>query len=126
MALSYFNEAVGGVQQLWVSDGTSLGTHVVATFGAGAISDLTTIGARVFFAVNSGGNGQELWTSDGTTAGTVMVKDIAPGATSSSPADLTNVTACSISRPTTARMALSYGDRTGPPPEPLWSRTSRL
>jgi ELWxxDGT repeat protein len=81
MALSYFDEEFGGVQELWVTDGTALGTHVVASFGNGAISDLTTIGSR----------GPELWTSDGTSSGTFMVKDIWPGANGSTPDDLTNV-----------------------------------
>ena len=76
MALSYFNEVVGGVEQLWVTDGTSVGTHVVASFGAGLIQNLTTIGSRVFFSVDDGAHGQELWTSDGTAAGPAMVKDI--------------------------------------------------
>ena len=30
MALSYFNQVIGGVSQLWVTDGTALGTHIVA------------------------------------------------------------------------------------------------
>ena len=90
MALSYFNEFVGGVDQLWVTDGTALGTHLVASFGASAIQNLTTIGARVFFGLSDGTHGEELWTSDGTAAGTMMVKDIFPGSTSSFPAFLTS------------------------------------
>ena len=90
MALSYFDEEVGGVEELWVTDGTSLGAHAVASFGSGAIQSLTTIGSRVFFAVNDGTHGQELWTSDGTAAGTMMVKDIFPGPTSSFPTFLTS------------------------------------
>jgi hypothetical protein len=44
MALSYFNEVIGGIEQLWVTDGSSLGTHIVASFGGFAIVNLTTIG----------------------------------------------------------------------------------
>jgi hypothetical protein len=32
MALSYFEEEIGGVKQLWVTDGTVSGTHIVASF----------------------------------------------------------------------------------------------
>ena len=91
MALSYFDDTVGGVEELWVTDGTVAGTHAVASLDSAAISDLTAIGSRVFFAVDDGVHGQELWTSDGTAAGTVMVKDINPGSDGSFPSELTNV-----------------------------------
>ena len=77
MALSYFDKFVG-FHQLWVADGRKV-LHAVASFGQGAIQNLTTIGSRVFFSVQSAANGVELWTSDGTAAGTVMVKDVNPG-----------------------------------------------
>ncbi len=96
MALSYFDKVSGGVHQLWVSDGTVPGTHVVASFGSAssgsnAIFNLTTIGSRVFFGVDDGVHGRELWTSNGTAAGTLMVKDIAPGPNSGQPISLLNV-----------------------------------
>ena len=91
MSLSYFAENNAGVEQLWVSDGTASGTHMVMAFAAGPISNLTMIGARVYFSVNDGVHGQELWTSDGTAAGTMLVSDINPGATGSGPTNLTNV-----------------------------------
>ena len=74
MARSYFDQFVG-FHQLWVTDGRKV-LHAVASFGQGAIQNLTTIGSRVFFSVQSAAKGVELWTSDGTTAGTVMIKDI--------------------------------------------------
>jgi ELWxxDGT repeat protein len=93
MALSYFDRLSGRGHSLWVtdSDGTSLGRKLVASFGGGAISNFTTIGSRVFFAVNDGTRGQELWTSDGTAAGTVLLSDINPGSNGSFPSNLTNV-----------------------------------
>ena len=118
MALSYFDEAVGGVEELWVTDGTVPGTKAVASLDSAAISDLTATGSRVFFAVDDGVNGQELWTSDGTAAGTVMVTDINPGSDGSFPSELTNVSGTLYFEATTARMALNSGSRTGPPPEP--------
>ena len=69
MALSYFNQVIGGVSQLWVTDGTALGTHIVAPLGINTIFNLTTIGSRVFFSLFDPAHyGQELWTSDGTAA----------------------------------------------------------
>ena len=62
MALSYFNKVSGAVQQLWVTDGTVPGTHVVASLGSGAIFNLTTIGSRAFFVLDDGAHGGELWT----------------------------------------------------------------
>jgi ELWxxDGT repeat protein len=61
LALSYFNAQTGGVNQLWVTDGTVAGTHSVFSFGAGAVfSHLATLGARAFFSVNDGVHGDEL------------------------------------------------------------------
>src|SRR5580698_9759876 len=91
MALAYFDETNGADEQLWVSDGTQGGTHLVKSFGSGAIFQLTTIGSRVFFDINDGVHGDELWTSDGTAGGTVLVDDIIPGSTGSSPTDITHV-----------------------------------
>jgi ELWxxDGT repeat protein len=91
MALSYFNQTIGGVSQLWVTDGTALGTHIVASLGSNGIFNLTTVGSRVFFTLSDSVHGQKLWTSDGTAPGTVMVKDIDPGANSSFPSYVINV-----------------------------------
>ena len=90
MSLAYFNEEFGVSEQLWVTDGTQAGTHLVQSFSTGAISNLTTIGSYVYFRIDDGVHGSELWTSDGTTAGTVLVKDINPGSGGSSPSNLTN------------------------------------
>ena len=71
MALSFFDKEVGGVEQLWVSNGTVAGTHVVASFGSGAIGSDLTIRSQVFFSVSDSANGSELMKSDGTAARTV-------------------------------------------------------
>jgi ELWxxDGT repeat protein len=91
MSLSYFADNVGGIEQLWVSDGTPAGTHMVKAFAANLITNLTMIGARVYFTVDDGIHGNELWVSDGTAAGTMLVSDIRPGATGSNPNLLLNV-----------------------------------
>src|ERR1700735_859458 len=90
MALSFFDKEVGGVNKLWVSNGTVAGTHVVGSLGSGAIASDLTIGSQVFFSVSDSANGSELWKSDGTAAGTVLVKGISPELNSSL-TDLTNV-----------------------------------
>lgn len=81
----------GYAYDLWVTDGTEVGTTKVAV-------DLTNGGfsphrpgtfangdGRLYFVHNNGVNGAELWTSDGTASGTRMVKDINSGTTSSEP-----------------------------------------
>jgi ELWxxDGT repeat protein len=81
---SIFFARFGGAQ-LWVTDGSPAGAHLVKDLpaglgqGAGGIDHLTTIGNKLFFNASDGTHGEELWTSDGTAAGTVMVKDINPG-----------------------------------------------
>ena len=71
MALSFFDKEVGGVNKLWVNNGTVAGTHVVGSLGSGAIASDLTIGSQVFLSVGDSANGSELWKSDGTAAGTV-------------------------------------------------------
>jgi ELWxxDGT repeat protein len=89
MALAYFSEKVDGHEQLWASDGTAAGTYLVKSFGAGPISDLTTVDGKAFFGVNDGVHGDELWTSDGTAAGTMLVDDIFTGRKGSFPMQIT-------------------------------------
>lgn len=85
--------AVGN--ELWVTDGTSLGTTFVMDIFQGPNNSQIEIapnhlcsnmkdGKLYFFAVNgtSAGytvNGKEPWVSDGTSTGTFMLKDIFPG-----------------------------------------------
>ena len=85
-------DGVHGIE-LWVTDGTELGTVLVRDIAPGAASSqpawIAAAGNRVFFAANDGASGSELWESDGTAAGTRRVQDIAPGASSSNPEELT-------------------------------------
>ncbi|HLW66159.1 MAG TPA: ELWxxDGT repeat protein [Gemmataceae bacterium] len=80
------NDGVHG-QQLWESDGTVAGTHMVDDITAAAsaspgaplnawIQDLTALNGQVYFGANDGIHGEQLWKSDGTAAGTQMLTDI--------------------------------------------------
>jgi hypothetical protein len=58
VALSYFVEDIGGDQQLWVTDGTSPGTHVVAASFGGAeipISPPSAVGSSSLLTLASVG-----------------------------------------------------------------------
>ncbi|MDH3404961.1 MAG: hypothetical protein OEP45_15180, partial [Acidobacteriota bacterium] len=78
--------------ELWVSDGTSGGTQLLADIAPGPASGwpfyLTWSDGLVFFSADDGVSGRELWVSDGTPAGTRRVLDVAPGADSSAPRGL--------------------------------------
>ena len=83
-------------EELWVSDGTVMGTTLLKDLRPGpdssAPASLAVMDGRVFFAADSGGGaGRELWVTDGTAAGTVLLKDLEPGAGSSSPEGLTAI-----------------------------------
>ncbi|QGJ70710.1 Hypothetical protein PBC10988_24080 [Planctomycetales bacterium 10988] len=87
------NDGTSG-PELFVSDGTSAGTHLVKDInpsGSSNISQLTNMNGTLFFTATDGVNGSELWMSNGTSAGTMMVKDIEPGAGSGRPEDLINI-----------------------------------
>ncbi len=80
-------------RELWATDGTEAGTHLVKDINTGTDSsnpsELTEFNGKLYFVADDGENGVELWVSDGTESGTVMVKDIYAGeALSSSPSGL--------------------------------------
>jgi ELWxxDGT repeat protein len=94
------DDGTNGVE-LWKSDGTDVGTQMVANIRSGSSASnparLTRVqgsfisAGRLFFTADDGINGMELWKSDGTGPGTVMVKNINGNPASSSPDNLTNV-----------------------------------
>ncbi|HSL84729.1 MAG TPA: hypothetical protein VLF66_18285, partial [Thermoanaerobaculia bacterium] len=75
--------------ELWVSDGSPGGTHVLVDLCPGACSSLVyeaaAVGDRLHFTT-LGAPGR-LWVSDGTAAGT-RVLDVCPGGCASPPGDL--------------------------------------
>jgi ELWxxDGT repeat protein len=80
--------------ELWITDGTIAGTHIIKDFSPGSIgpslSDITAIGnGKALFAASFFPYGAELWITDGTVAGTHLVKDIYPGINSSGTREIT-------------------------------------
>jgi len=81
--------------ELWKSDGTTVGTQMVADVRPGAQSGCLSTGwngvfydsfvyapysaQRAVFLADDGSTGMELWRTDGTAAGTVLHADIQPG-----------------------------------------------
>lgn len=80
-------DAVHG-QELWVSDGTALGTHMVADLNPGRSSAigvsklLIPYEDKLIFAAKTATTGMELWITDGTEAGTTLLADTARGVAS--------------------------------------------
>lgn len=76
---------------LWVSDGTAVGTRQVKRMCAECRRDveLVVLGSRVFFAATDATQGDELWISDGTENGTRRVREIHDGPLSANPSHLT-------------------------------------
>jgi ELWxxDGT repeat protein/VCBS repeat-containing protein len=84
--------AGSAARELWITDGTTAGTHQVkdinAGYGRSSPQQLTAFNDKLLFSAYDPAFGRELWISDGTEAGTTRVKDINTGnngAFSSSP-----------------------------------------
>lgn len=77
-------------QDLWVSDSTERGAHIVKTFDviahpSGEPFKLIGAGTMLYFTIFTNDSGVELWQSDGTKDGTKIVEDLYPGESSSNP-----------------------------------------
>jgi ELWxxDGT repeat protein len=69
MALTFFG---ANGTQLWLTDGSSGGTHLVTDMGVQFLTYINTVNGVAFFTVETGGMIQ-IWRSDGTAAGTFAV-----------------------------------------------------
>jgi ELWxxDGT repeat protein len=69
--------------ELWQTDGTLGGTHVVKDIYPGSNSSNPGLfipwNNKLYFVADDGVNGRELWTTDGTTNGTVRLTSITSG-----------------------------------------------
>ena len=77
-------------KELWISDGTKMGTRMVLDINPWGSSNpryLTVMDGNLYFQANDGLLGTELWRSDGTGPGTFLLSDIYP-ASSSNPSHL--------------------------------------
>jgi len=76
--------------ELWVSDGTSSGTHVLVDLGAGPgitqiQNEMAALNGGLLFSTNIDGFGFEPWFTDGSPSGTFRLSDINSGLLSSNP-----------------------------------------
>src|SRR4030095_11056064 len=67
-------------RDLYISDGTASGTHLLKDFSVGFSQNdhLYAFNGAVYFAAQTE-KGDELWITNGTTSGTKMPKDINQG-----------------------------------------------
>lgn len=97
--LYYVDDDGSSGKELWRSDGTAAGTHMLVDINEGSLgsdpAELTVLDGFLYFRASdgkaAGDHGSELWRSDGTTAGTEMVKDINDGNQDGNPEELTVV-----------------------------------
>ena len=84
--------------ELWITDGTPVGTHLLKDINPGVGNSfpysLTASAAGLFnnliyFVADDGVHGTELWRTDGTEFGTQLVADISAGGASSYPREIT-------------------------------------
>ncbi len=84
-------------RELYVSDGTSNGTVMVADINPGVAdsspSYLADVNGELWFSATTAAAGRELWRSDGTSPGTELVYDYTPGSSGSNPTSIVYQTA---------------------------------
>jgi ELWxxDGT repeat protein len=83
-------------RQLWVTDGTVAGTHMVRTFAVATSPNpvtaawsnpapLAAVGGKLLLTADDGTTGRQLWATDGTAAGTALAARINPTTKDSGP-----------------------------------------
>jgi ELWxxDGT repeat protein len=84
-----FDTALG--RELWTTDGTTAGTHLLVDLCPGSCSAVLSVWpvfqGRIYFSAADSQHGLELWATDGTAAGAHLVGDLCPGTCRSFPAD---------------------------------------
>jgi len=119
--LTYFiaNDGIHG-KEVWVSDGTEQGTHMLKDIAVGATSNdirnFTEYKGVLYFSAEDEEHGRELWKTDGTSDGTILVTDIYPGPKNSYPSQpkiLNNKLYFSADTATGKRLFVSDGTDAG-------------
>lgn len=102
----FFAATAAEGRELWWSDGSAPGTHLVADIVPGPASseshdlgwedfgfyrDIACLGERAVFVADDGAHGAELWVTDGTAGGTALLADLYFGSYPSRPRRLTRV-----------------------------------
>jgi len=76
------DDGVHGLE-LWATDGTVLGTHLVRDIRPGLEPSrpeyFLPLGNLLVFSADDGAHGTELWRSDGTPGGTYLLAELTPG-----------------------------------------------
>lgn len=90
--LLYSGFSHGYGMELFVSDGTAAGTHMILDLNPGIAasspSQFIAHAGIAYFTAYDAHAGRELWRSDGTAPGTWRVADLLPGTSSGSPHEL--------------------------------------
>lgn len=82
--------------ELWISDGTGVGTRLLRDIdpgwnGSSPANCVRLASGIVLFTAQTAATGTELWRTDGTAAGTFLVRDLRPGTAGSAPRHLTAI-----------------------------------
>ncbi|MCX7379855.1 MAG: hypothetical protein NT133_00170 [Alphaproteobacteria bacterium] len=126
LALFRANDVTHGYE-LWITDGTEIGTTMVADINGGALDSKpgnfveASNGVYLMRAAGPASYGFELWRTDGTEAGTTQVKESSPAPAvrwPPMPRSPPSAMARSYSPPATACTAPSSGSPTVPAPIP--------
>lgn len=81
----YKGADAGNGYELWITDGTALGTHLLKDINPGLPSSspggfyVNENKTFVFFVAETANEGVELWRTDGTPEGTILLRDFIPG-----------------------------------------------
>ncbi len=102
--LLFFADPFSQGSQLWKSDGTYAGTHVIKDqpnlVVQNSVSSTAIVDGLLYFLANDGTSGYELWRSDGTSSGTFQVIELRPAAVPPTSAKWLTWMACCILLPT--------------------------
>lgn len=82
-------------RELWASDGTTAGTHLIADIRPGPLASQigrrAVLDRRIVFTADDGTNGRALWITDGTAAGTTRISALNETITDDLSTDLAGV-----------------------------------